>query len=104
MAYYNNASEAQHLLTLIRSRSSTNERIREYNSALKDMIVNLNDQRVCYFDAYSVVCDEYGMLRYDCSGGDGIHLQTHCYGDFLETLFNFLDDTNVKEQIEKSER
>ena len=48
--------------------------------------------------------DEYGMLRYDCSGGDGIHLQTHCYSDFLSTLFNFLDDTSVKEQIEKSER
>ena len=63
----------------------------------------MNDKRVYYFDAYSVVSDEYGMLRYDCSGGDGIHLQTHCYSDFLNTLYNFLDDTNVKEHIEKIE-
>ena len=86
------------------SSFTTNERIREYNSALRDMIVSLNDNRVCYFDAYSVVCDEYGMLRYDCSGGDGIHLQTHCYTDILNTLYNLLDDTNVKAHIEKIER
>ena len=82
---------------------TTNERIREYNSALKDTIVGMNDKRVCYFDAYSVVCDDYGMLRDDCSGGDGIHLQNHCYGDILNTLYNFLDDTNVKAHIEKIE-
>lgn len=86
------------------STFTSNERIREYNSALENMVVGLNDQRVCYFDAYSVVSDEYGMLRYDCSGGDGIHLQTHCYGDFLNTLYNLLDDTNVKEHIQKIER
>lgn len=86
------------------SSFTSNERIREYNSALENAVNSIGSSRVYYFDAYSVVSDEYGMLRYDCSGGDGIHLQTHCYSDFLNTLFNFLDDTNVKEQIEKSER
>ena len=86
------------------SSFTSNERIREYNSSLKDMIVGLNDQRVCYFDAYSVLSDEYGMLRPDCSGGDGIHLQTHCYSDIFNTLYNFLDDTNLKSHIEKIER
>lgn len=86
------------------SSFTSNERIREYNSALENAVNSIGSSRVYYFDAYSVVSDEYGMLRYDCSGGDGIHLQTHCYSDFLNTLFNFLDDTNVKEHIEKSER
>ena len=85
------------------SSFTSNERIREYNSALSNMVAELNDSRVCYFDAYSVVSDEYGMLRYDCSGGDGIHLQTHCYSDFLNTLYNFLDDTNIREHIKKIE-
>ena len=85
------------------SSFTSNERIREYNSALSNMVSELNDSRVCYFDAYSVVSDEYGMLRYDCSGGDGIHLQTHCYSDFLNTLYNFLDDTNIREHIKKIE-
>ncbi len=86
------------------SSFTSNERIREYNSALENAVNSIGSSKVYYFDAYSVVSDEYGMLRYDCSGGDGIHLQTHCYSDFLSTLFNFLDDTSVKEQIEKSER
>lgn len=85
------------------SSFTSNERIREYNSALSNMVAELNDSRVCYFDAYSVVSDEYGMLRYDCSGGDGIHLRTHCYSDFLNTLYNFLDDTNIREHIKKIE-
>lgn len=86
------------------STFTSNERIREYNSALEYAVNSLESPRVYYFDAYSVVSDEYGALRYDCSGGDGIHLQSHCYGDFLSALFNFLDDTSVKEQIEKAER
>ena len=85
------------------SSFTSNERIRDYNSALENAVNSIGSSRVLYFDAYSVVSDEYGALRYDCSGGDGIHLQTHCYSDFLSTLFNFLDDTNIKEQIEKSE-
>lgn len=86
------------------SSFTSNERIREYNSALENAVSSLSSSKVYYFDAYSVVSDEYGMLRYDCSSGDGIHLQSHCYSDFLNTLYNFLDDTNIKHQIERHER
>lgn len=84
------------------STYTTNDRIREYNSALKSSIEAINSTRVYYFDAYTVVADESGNLRSDCSAGDGIHLATHCYSDFLTALFNYLDTTPVKKQIESA--
>lgn len=85
------------------SSFTSNDTIRQYNAALEQAVKNINSSHVYYFDAYSVISDEYGNLRYDCSAGDGIHLATHCYNDFLVALFNFLDTTPVKEQIEASE-
>ena len=82
------------------SSYTTNDTIRDYNTALKSAVESLNSSYVYYFDAYSLLCDEYLNLRYDCSGGDGIHLQSHCYEDILTALFNFLDTTSVKSMIE----
>lgn len=81
------------------SMYTTNDIIRSYNSALQSAVEGMKSDHVYYFDAYSVLCDEYLNLRYDCSGGDGIHLQTHCYEDLLTALFNFLDTTKVKNML-----
>ena len=84
----------------LESAFTTNDNIRAYNSALQSAVEGMNSKYVYYFDAYSVLCDEYLNLRYDCSGGDGIHLQGHCYEDLLTALFNFLDTTPVKSMLQ----
>lgn len=81
----------------------SNEIIREYNYALETMVMEIDSPRVCYFDAYSVVCDEYLDLRYECTSGDGIHLEPYCYSDILTALFDFLDTTSIPEQMMESE-
>lgn len=82
---------------------TTNETIMSFNSALRDMVDKMNNDRVYFFDPYSVLANEYSTLRDDCSGGDGIHLQSHCYTDILTAIFSYLDTTPVKEHIEASE-
>ncbi|MCQ2459090.1 MAG: GDSL-type esterase/lipase family protein [Ruminococcus sp.] len=79
---------------------TTNTTIREYNSALQMSVNSLGNDNVLYFDAYSVLCDEYLNLRYDCDSGDGIHLQTHCYEDWLKALYNFLDAYRIYERFQ----
>ncbi len=83
---------------------ASNDTICSFNTALKNMIAELNSNRVYYFDAYSVVADPAtNSLRPENTGGDGIHLTTQCYYDTLNALFTFLDTTPVKSNIEQSE-
>lgn len=82
----------------------SNETIRAFNTALENMVSEISSNRVYYFDAYSVVADPNTLeLRPECTGGDGIHLVSTCYYDFLNALYNRLDETPVKEHIEKAE-
>ncbi len=86
------------------SEFASNEVICSFNTALKNMITELNSNRVYYFDAYSVVADPATKsLRPENTGGDGIHLTTQCYYDILNELFTYLDTTAVKSNIEKME-
>lgn len=79
---------------------TTNENIRNYNSALEGMIEGLGSPQVYYFDAYPVLAyDPYSSLRSECSAGDGIHIASQCYYNILSNLYKKLDDDNVKEQI-----
>lgn len=81
----------------------SNDIIRDYNYALEAAVIDIDSPRVCYFDAYSVVCDEYLDLRYECTSGDGIHLEPYCYGDILTALFDHLDSTTIPEQMQDSD-
>ena len=82
----------------------SNETIRAFNTALENMVNEISSNHVYYFDAYSVVADPNTLeLRPECTGGDGIHLVSTCYYDFLNALYNKLDETPVKSHIEKAE-
>ncbi len=83
---------------------TSNNIIREFNSALTAKINSLNNDRIYIFDAYSVVVDPNTLsLRAGGTSGDGIHLSTQCYTDFLDSLFMFLDKTPVMSHIQDSE-
>ena len=83
---------------------TTNATIRDYNSALQGAVNALGSDHIYYFDAYSVLCDGDLNLRDDCSGGDGIHLQTHCYSELFNALYNFLDTTPARALLTASGR
>jgi len=83
----------------------SNYTIQIFNTALENMVAELNSNHVYYFDAYSIVSDPAtGALRPECTGGDGIHLVSSCYYDFLDSLFTMLDETSVKSNIESAEK
>ncbi|MCM1506873.1 MAG: SGNH/GDSL hydrolase family protein [Ruminococcus flavefaciens] len=82
----------------------SNYTIQAFNMALENMVAEINSNHVYYFDAYSVVADPVtNALRPECTGGDGIHLVSSCYYDFLNGLYNMLDETPVKANIENAE-
>ena len=83
---------------------TTSDRIREFNSALEQMVSGMDSQHVWYFDAYSVCANPYDLnLRDDASGGDGIHLNSWTYGEVFNALFNFLDTTPAKDNMTAKE-
>lgn len=77
-----------------------NDIIREYNTALKKMVEDMDSPQICFFDAYSVVCNEDLDLRSDYTSGDGMHLYIPCYNDILTALFDFLDTTDIKQRLD----
>lgn len=77
-----------------------NDVIREFNSALQNMVSEINSPQVLYFDAYSVLADPATLaLRWDFSSGDGMHLGSQCYNMIFTALFNYLDTTSAIDQI-----
>lgn len=76
-----------------------NDIIREYNTALKDMVKDMDMPQVVFFDAYSVICDNSLDLKDEYSSGDGMHLYIPCYNDILTALFDFLDTTDFKQRL-----
>ena len=83
---------------------TTNDKIREFNSCLKTAIEAEDSRRIYYFDAYSVIADPNTLsMRSGGTSGDGIHLSTECYTDFLNSLYSFLDKTSIMAQIKETE-
>ncbi len=83
---------------------TSNDTIRSYNAALKDKITGLKNDRIFFFDAYSVIVDPATQsMRAGGTSGDGIHLSTECYTDFLNALYMFLDKTDVMANIQAAE-
>ena len=76
-----------------------NDIIRDYNAALKKMVEDMDSPQICFFDAYSLVCNEALELRSDYTSGDGMHLYIPCYNDLLTALFDFLDTTDFKQRL-----
>lgn len=77
-----------------------NDVIREFNSALQNMVNDIGSPQVLYFDAYSVLADPDTLaLRWDFSSGDGMHLGSQCYNMIFTALFNYLDTTSAMDQI-----
>ncbi len=76
-----------------------NSIIREYNSALENMVKDMDMPQVVYFDTYSVVCDKEQNLREDYTSGDGMHIYIPCYNDILTALFDFLDTTDFRKRL-----
>ena len=80
----------------------SNDVIREYNSALENMVSEINSPQVLFFDAYTVLADPYTLaLPAERSGGDGIHLGSGSYSDLFTVLFSYLDTTSAADQIAK---
>lgn len=78
-----------------------NDSIREFNSALQTSIESIGSNQILFFDTYSILADPYTLaLNYEDSGGDGLHLSGSCYEYVLKCLFNFLDSTDAKSQID----
>lgn len=76
-----------------------NDLVREYNSALKQMVDDMNTPKIVFFDAYSAVCDENLDLRDDYTSGDGIHIYIPCYNDILTALFDYLDSIDFRKEM-----
>ncbi len=78
-----------------------NYSIREFNSALQTSIESIGSNQIIFFDTYSILANPYTLaLNYEDSGGDGLHLSSDCYEYVLKCLFNFLDSTDAKSQID----
>ena len=83
---------------------TTNDIIRNFNTCLKTAVEADDSRRIYYFDAYSVIADPNTLnMRAGGTSGDGIHLSTECYTDFLNALYSFLDKTPVMAQIKAAE-
>lgn len=63
-----------------------------YNSALQQMIEEMQRENVKYFDAFSLLADSSTQsLKSEYSAGDGIHLATASYEAMLSALYPILD-------------
>ena len=76
-----------------------NDIVRDYNTALKQMVEDMNSPKIVFFDAYSVVCDENLDLRDEYTSGDGIHIYIPCYNDILTALFDYLDSIDFRKEM-----
>ena len=77
-----------------------NDIIRDYNAALMEMVKRYDTPEICFFDAYSIICDEKLNLTDGYSSGDGMHLYIPCYTDILTALFSYLDSLGFRELVE----
>lgn len=69
-----------------------NERIREYNGALREMCENSEETDLCYVDIYDVLSDDEGYLLEEFDGGDGMHLSQAAYIEILCRITDVKDE------------
>lgn len=66
-------------MTPVNSDFTPNERIVEFNTALKTMVETNYTERVRFIDFAYVFTDSFGMLCEDYDAGDGVHLAPDVY-------------------------
>lgn len=77
-----------------------NAEIRKFNDGLEQMIADLQQPNVVYFDAYSIVADpDTQDMNPDYSGGDGIHLASTVYQELLDAVYPILDTMPIPDSI-----
>lgn len=79
---------------------TTNDRIISFNNALENAVNDRASGQILFFDTNAVLTDtNTGCLNGAYGGGDGLHINNSAYGFVLNCLFNFLDESDVMEQI-----
>ena len=77
-----------------------NAEIRKFNDGLEQMIADLQQPNVVYFDAYSIVADpDTQDMNPDYSGGDGIHLASTVYQELLDAVYPLMDTMPIPDSI-----
>ncbi len=87
-AYYNSYPNVSHAV------------VKSHNAALKNLVASLGDDRIVFFDSYSVVVSDDGVYmqpRYAAS--DGLHLQPGAYDSLLNAMAVVLDRNGGKDKI-----
>ena len=77
-----------------------NAEIRKFNDGLEQMIADLQQPNVVYFDAYSIVADpDTQDMNPDYSGGDSIHLASTVYQELLDAVYPLMDTMPIPDSI-----
>ena len=71
--------------------------VKSHNAALKHLVETMGDDKLFYFDAYSVVVSNDGVhMEQKYAAGDGLHLQPGAYDALLNAMSVVLDQKGAK--------
>ena len=74
--------------------------VKSHNAALKHLVETMGDDRMFFFDAYSVVLSSDGVhMESKYAAGDGLHLQGFTYDVLLNAMSVVLDQKGAKDKI-----
>ena len=78
--------------------------VKSHNAALKHLVETMGDDKMFFFDAYSVVVSSDGVhMEAKYAAGDGLHLQPGAYDALLKAMAVVLDKNGGKEKITANE-
>lgn len=71
--------------------------VKSHNAALKHLVETMGDDKLFFFDAYSVVVSNDGVhMESKYAAGDGLHLQPGAYDALLNAMSVVLDQKGAK--------
>ena len=78
--------------------------VKSHNAALKHLVETMGDDKMIFFDAYSVVVSNDGVhMEQKYAAGDGLHLQPGAYDALLNAMSVILDRNGAVEKIKACE-
>ena len=78
--------------------------VKSHNAALKKLVSDFHDDKMIYFDAYSVVVGNDGVyMQQKYAAFDGLHLQPGAYDALLNAMSVVLDRNGGKDKITAKE-
>ena len=78
--------------------------VKSHNAALKHLVETMGDDKMIFFDAYSVVVSNDGVhMEKKYAAGDGLHLQPGAYDALLNAMSVILDQNGAVEKIKACE-